>query len=165
MDNAPTFQYKCTETEQMNVQTYFPPSHGKEIRLGGLGIKPLECVPFCSGKHFINDTIRSEFHRKFMDKYVRWRSLLTDAYFIIHHCILVHAHIHTHSVVHSCYSELVSFQHIIMSTPTSMRSACIHKRTSNVTFERNDLWCNGRSAARPSPGPAYASQDTPSTLR
>ena len=44
------FQHKCTETEQMNIQTSFSPSHGKEIRLGGLGIKLLECVSFCSGK-------------------------------------------------------------------------------------------------------------------
>ena len=64
------FQHKCTETEQMNIQTSFSPSHGKEIRLGGLGIKLLECVSV-QEKHFINDTIHSEFHRKFMDKYVR----------------------------------------------------------------------------------------------
>ena len=35
------------------------------------------CFISAQEKHFINDTIRSEFHRKFMDKYVRWRKALS----------------------------------------------------------------------------------------
>ena len=35
------------------------------------------CFVSAQEKHFINDTIRSEFHRKFMDKYVRWRKALS----------------------------------------------------------------------------------------
>ena len=35
------------------------------------------CFISAQEKHFIDDTIRSEFHRKFMDKYVRWRKALS----------------------------------------------------------------------------------------
>ena len=96
-----------------------------------------------------------------MDKYVRCRSLLTDAPSIIHHCILVHAHIHTHSVVHSCYSELVSFQHVCPLLPACGLPVFISERsrTSNASDVMFIIARAQHSSARPT------SRDTPFTLR
>jgi len=115
MDNAPSqhsMQYKCTETEQMNVQTYFPPSHGKEISLGHLGIRLLECVSFYSGKalHQRHNLfwIPSQIHRQVCQMKVSWQHAPS-----LHHCILMHAHIHTQCCTLLLFRTFFPSQHAV----------------------------------------------------
>jgi len=119
MDNALVFQHKCTETEQMNIQMSFSPSHGKEIRLGGLGTKLVECVSFCSGKalHQRNNPfwIPSQVHGQNMsDEEVSWRTPLPSSTIAF-----LYTHTYTLTVLYT-----LAIQNLFLSSIYVLLPAC-----------------------------------------